>query len=211
MSKIHILGAFVAVLAFSALAVASASATLWLIGGKSPTVETAVDTHGLLLLEHKKIPVLLGGGEVILDCTRLSHGSIGPGALDLITEFLGLSSTEKNTIKCTVSSSTNTVCKVGNAATAAPENLPWHTLLLLEGTLTVDHIETSPAGKEVGWEASCNGFSTLCSRTSELIHFDSNLTNGALFLFLGTEAWACSGGGEALLKGMVEVLGATVS
>jgi hypothetical protein len=211
MRKIQILGAFVAALAFSALAVASASATLWLISGKSLTVETSIDSHGLLLLEHTKIPALLGGGEVVLDCTGLGHGSVGPGALDLITEFLGLSSTEKNVIKCTVSRSTNALCKVGNAATAQADNLPWHTLLLLEGTLTVDHIETSPAGKEVGWEASCNGFSTLCSRASELIHFDENLTNGALLLFLGVEKAACSGGGEGFVKGMVEILGATVS
>ena len=78
MKKIQILGAFVAVLAFSMMAVSSASATLWLISGKSLTSEVMANRQGTFKLIHN------GGlciGQFKVRCTGLFLGSVGAGAL----------------------------------------------------------------------------------------------------------------------------------
>jgi hypothetical protein len=210
MRKIQILGAFIAVLAFSALAVASASATLWLVNSKSlvGTEKVAASSHGLLLLHLLKIPLLGGGGQVLVDCTGLFHGTVGPGAEDEITEVLGLALSEKNIIKCKVQSSTNTICVTGNEVTVQALHLPWKTLLVLEGNLTWDNF--TGTGGETGYESECKGLKPVCNQ-NERSHFDENLANGALFLFTGERKTTCTPSGEGTVLGMGEVLGATVS
>jgi hypothetical protein len=201
MRKFKILGAFVAVLAFSALTVASASATLWLIGGKSLTVRTLVDTHGELALHHT------GGlaGTFTILCSDLAHGFVGPAAKDEVTSILGLKG-ELNKITCLVHTG-NVLCAAGTLILMTTTHLPLLTELKLVGTETVD--ETKGTGGETGFSTECNSTGIECTK-NETFKFDENLANGALFLAKGL-ATACTDGGTGTLSGMVEVLGATVS
>jgi len=199
--KFQILGAFVAVLAFSALTVASASATLWLMGGKSLTVKTLVDTHGELAWHHT------GGlgGTLVLLCSFLLHGFVGPGAKDEVTDILGLNG-ELNKLTCLVHTG-NSLCPAGTLILMTAVRLPWLTELKLVGTETVD--EMKGTGGETGFSTECKGISIECTK-NETFKFDENLANGALFLAKGLAA-SCSDGGTGTASGMIEVLGATVS
>jgi hypothetical protein len=90
MRKAHLLITTALVLAFGALSIASASATLWLRNGVSVS-QTIADSHGLWELHNTKIPGIFGGGEITIHCTGLTHGTVGTGgngAADEITEFL---------------------------------------------------------------------------------------------------------------------------
>jgi hypothetical protein len=199
--KFQILGAFAAVLAFSALTVASASATLWLIGGKSLMVRTLVDAHGELTLSHT------GGlaGTLRILCSFLLHGFVGPTTKDEVTDVLGLKG-ELNKLTCLVHTG-NLLCSAGTLILMTAAHLPWLTELKLVGTETVD--EMKGTGGETGFSTECNGTSIECSK-NETFKFDENLANGALFLAKGLAA-TCTDGGTGTLSGMVEVLGATVS
>jgi len=201
MRKFQILGAFAAVLAFSALTVASASATLWLIGGKSLTSRVLADTHGELELRHTGG---LGGTITIL-CSGLAHGWVGTGAKDEVTSILGLKG-ELNKLTC-LAHTGNSLCPAGTLVLVTALGLPWLTELKLVGSETID--EAKGTAEETGYSTECKGISIGCQK-NETFKFDENLANGALFLANGVAA-PCSDGGTGKLVGMAEVLGATVS
>jgi len=208
MRKIKYIGCVVGVLAFSALTVAIASATLWLRNGASIVSETAVDSHGTVIGHHT------GGisGSFTVECTGLAHGTVGPGALGLLTEVLGLLSTEKNLVKCRFTQVGGCGNVVGEEIEVHAINLPWHGLLELIAGKTIGHA-LSEAGKEPGVEYPCPkifGFKGSC-KGLDTASFVSNGTNGAIFEDSGANKVACSDGGEGTTLGLGELLGVQVS
>lgn len=191
----------VAVLAFSGLTVASASATLWLISGKSLTMKTSADVHGELTLHHS------GGlaGTLSILCSGLRHGTVGPTTKGETTDLLGLNG-ELNKLTCLVHTG-NALCPAGTLILMTAVHLPWLGELKLIGTETI--AEAKGTGGETGYSTECKGVSVECAR-NESFTFDENLANGALFLAKGTTG-SCTDGGTTKASGMVEVLGATVS
>jgi hypothetical protein len=203
MRKIQILGAFIAVLAFSALAVSSASATLWLDNGNTVLKAETATTHGTVQLHHIVLFV-----ETVVECSGLTLGTIGgPKSVeDLITAIHNLTNTELNLISCTnVKNCTKPVQHV--------LNLPWSTELLLLSTGTTDDHFFSDGLGEPKLEILCEGGLKASCESLINARFDENLANGALFLFTkeGTVTKNCSDGGESWITGMGEVLLYTVS
>jgi hypothetical protein len=207
MRKIQILGAFVAVVAFNALAVSSASATLWLnpSTGKSVLTATAATAHGTVEFHHVVLTV-----ETVFRCSVLFLGTVGGpnGTEDLINLFHSLSGTSSEDDLIICESVQN--C---NKPIQHVEKLPWSTgLLLLSNGITDDHFFSDGHG-EPALEILCEGgLKTLCESLINA-EFDKNLANGALFLFTkaGTVTKGCSDGGETWITGMIEVLGFNVS
>lgn len=189
-----------------AVIASAASATLWLHEGQSLTSRLLFTLHGLWLLHHT------GGltGAELIHCTGLIVGTIGPSALDTITEVQGLKG-EINKIECefTEGGSCGTT---GAKETITAINLPWHTLLELVSGKTIDHI-LAEQGKEQGYEYGCSkifGFKGSC-KGLDLDEFVSNGTNGPIFKLPGTVKLSCTDGGEGTLLGEDEGLGAQVS
>lgn len=210
MRKIQILGAFIAVLAFSAVAVASASAIEWLIGGKAVTVETSVKSQGTLTLKHT------GGltGEYEVECDGRFIGTVGPKAADLTTLVEGLNTGEVDKVICKFSKATKECGNAGEAVEVKPLHLPWKTELLESGGKKYDHF-ISTSGKEPGYEFKCPldfNLSGSCSGLT-LSTFTGNSGGNSLFTFEGKEAGTeCTDGGEGHVsagKGTTE--GAEVS
>jgi len=210
--------ALFAVFAFSAVVASSASALNeeWLFKGEKITVALKGLLDGLINLEH------LGGitGVSKVHCTGQFHGNFGPGKLDLITDVLGLNGeladeTHEGPIHCEFITGT---CGMGALALVFVHHLPWLTELLLPGggiAGTWDLIKEDGTHGEPGYEVECDhlGIKVLCEGSARA-KFDENLANGALFLFLGVESLVskkCSDGGNAVLTGMGEALGFTVS
>lgn len=201
MRKIQILGAFIAVLAFSALAVGSASATLWLKSGASLTKAEATTSHGVIIFHHT------GGifGNALVECTGLFVGTVGPGAEDLITLAENLTGSEKDLVKCV---SLSGFC---GSPVLHPENLPWHTLLLLREGKTFDMVEAESGGGEPAYEMLCSIGKVLC-RSAVESDFLGNDADGALFTWLPSlTPTPCNDGGTGTLLGEALTLGFTVS
>jgi hypothetical protein len=203
MRKIQILGAFIAVLAFSALAVSSAGATLWLEGGKSLSAEKAGTSHGTITLEHT------GGttGTSTVVCSGLFVGTNGPNAQDKVTLVESLNGSEKDLVKCKATAG----CFVAEPTVHAV-HLPWTTELVLEGGATWD--KQKGTGGEPGWEVECAfGIKVTCA-AAEKAKFIANGANGAEFNYEGAASGeaTCSDGGKGVVKGTKGVsLGFTVS
>lgn len=207
MRQLRNLGAGIGILLFSTLAVTNASATLWLENGASLSSETAAAWHGELAL-HFSLGFL---GPFLLRCRVLFKGTVGPGALGLVSELEGPSG-ERNSIKCTVSKTGNCANAEGEQITVTAINLPWHALLELSGGSTIDHF-LSEAGKEPGYEFPCPkifGFKDSC-KGLDTTNFSRNGTNGAVFESPGTSKAPCSDGAEMSILSSLEWLGAQVS
>jgi hypothetical protein len=143
MKKLHVvLMALVAVLAFSAVLSASASAeeTLlaeWLIGGAPVTVLTSVTTTGPVTL----ITLVLGVAAVEILCEGIFDGSIGPNGEDEVTEVLTLggvaigSELVGTSLICLTVKETTACGPAGSEADLWVDELPWHTELQLMVTL----------------------------------------------------------------------------
>ena len=202
MGKIQIVGAFIAVLAFSMMAVASVSATLWLQGGKSLTSEITANSHSELTVRHTGLL-----GNFTMTCTLLLVGTVGAGASDKTTNVEGLKK-ELKTIECEFFEGGR--CGTTNAKVNITEvNLPRHTLLELTGSSTVDHF-LAESGKVPGYEIHCSSLTLYCEGL-ELELFKGNGTNGAIFEFNNLEKADCTDGGENTTTGSLEFLGVTVS
>lgn len=202
----RVLGIFVTVFSFSLLLVDSnAQATLWLIGGRSLTTQTAANFHGLLLLHHRG--GLTGGFSV--DCTILLVGVVGPGALGMITSIEGLKGeSEKESISCEYTE--GGTCGARNELVIVHFlNLPWHTLLELSGGLTMNHFLLE-VQKVPGYEVTCKTLKGSCEG-SEFNEFSNNGGNGAIFEFKATLESLCTDGGKGTILGLGEMLGTTVS
>jgi hypothetical protein len=199
MRKTKILGAFIAVLAFSALAVASASATLWLVGGESLSKATSKPSHGKIFLIHK------GGslGNAKVECDGLFIGTVGPGAEDKITLAESLTGEQDLIGGC------KRIEGFCFGAVIHPTGLPWTTKLELVGTATWDNTLAS------GYNVLCSfGVQVECKGNVKSL-FEGNGTNGAKFSFKGAESGeqSCNDGGTGTVEsnGAGELLGATVS
>lgn len=193
---------FVVAVVSSLGAVASASATLWLHVGASLTKAELSTSHGLLLLHHT------GGltGAYLIHCTGLFIGTVGPGALDTVTEVQGLKG-EKNVLTCTFTEG-GSCGTTGASETVTAIDLPWHTLLELVEGKTRDHF-LEETGKEPGYELGCSkifGFKGNC-KGLDFSNFTTNGTNGAMFSFPGESKAKCSDGGEGTTLGEGESLG----
>ena len=151
MRKIHIVGlALFAVFAFSAYAVASASAleSVWLVNNAKPAAKVLVDSEGEMLLADLKTPI----GEIMLLCSGLGEGFVGGDATgnnptwDEVTKITGLNPvTEPEFVLCT----TQTGCESSTSPEARAVHLPWLTELLLELGVYIDDILGT--GGEPGW------------------------------------------------------------
>jgi len=208
MRKIQILGAaFFAVLAFSAIGVANASAHEWLTlaGAKLTKAEPSV-TDGKLQLRATELSPLIGGGEVEAECTGTFKGTVGLGAADLVELVEGPKGEKDQQIDCTIVKSTNSLCKTGELALLAPLNLDWKTELILGGTNIYDDFETEKEGAtELGYKLSCKGLENDCLLKLDRAIFLGNNAEGAVFDFLGELVSKCTSG-KGTVKGKGTVL-----
>ncbi len=162
MKKLYIIGlSLFAVLAFSVVSVAGASAAEWLHNGEKLAAAHATESSGLLVLTIDG-PL---GVKVAVDCEGILDGTVGPGAADETTAVLNAAGEEISktalsglALDCTVSSA-NFLCKTGELAEVWPDNLPWKSKLL---STTEDVL--SEAGKKAGYTVFCasTGIEELC-------------------------------------------------
>jgi hypothetical protein len=144
------------VLAFSAIAVASASADEWLVGGNAFTGALNVETKGLLTLTV----LVLGIKGVALDCEGTFDGTVTGGATgaDSITALLNTAGEEISksplsglALSCEVVTSVGESCGMTTElAEVWPENLPWATVIELEGATFLDGFPNNS-----GYEVLC--------------------------------------------------------
>jgi hypothetical protein len=158
MKRISITGLMlVAALALSAVAVASASAHEWLIGGKAVAKATKITSEGTLELEDSKVI----GGAVRVICTGKDEGTVGPGATDEITNITNAAGTSK-TIICKFAKNAKGeeirgACEAEAkfAPKAVAVNLPWVTTIETVEARTRDVIRAHAGGGEPGWSVTC--------------------------------------------------------
>jgi hypothetical protein len=198
MAKIKtVMLASVAVLGLSAVAASGASAHEWLtLAGLKVTSATNATTTGTLEWRNVKIPALEGGGEIVVLCMGQFLGTVGPGAVDSVTLVENLSAGEQDKLKCEISKSTNSICKVGTLVIVTPLGLPWKTELVLEGTTILDKTTATT----VGYEVNCNGIANKCTNTEELSRLKANVAAGAEFEFFSSRKATCTFG-EGFLNG----------
>lgn len=128
MKKLHVLAlALVAVFAFGAIAVSSASAIEWLAGGNKIVTAEASETEGEITLEDNKVPFV---GKAIILCSGILDGLVGPGAAGTIEKVLTLAGAEVSELAGgkPITNCTN----VSNCAKPEvyAEKLPWKSTLV---------------------------------------------------------------------------------
>jgi hypothetical protein len=210
-----------AVVAFSAIVVASASAleSGWLVGnattGVGALTAQLVDTGEELTLD-----LLIGGILVIaLKCSGLFDGTVGgedEGVAsikwDLVTEVLNLSEkpvNAANPLLCEVVTSALEACgKVGESASVVPLNLPWLTEIILNGATFLDDFPATS-----GYHVTCpNGKVNECLGLAE-----AELTNAmtdviGLFTEANNEEKCTEGVGHLIGEGLTLLIsGETLS
>jgi hypothetical protein len=202
MRKFHMIGlALVAVFAFSAVAVANASAAEWLCkeGGvlKACAKVTKVDSEGTLTLSDKTVL-----GLIMVECSGTNEGTIGLGAADTITAVLNLAKTTTD-ILCTVTEGSN-ICGTAEALVEAV-HLPWSTTLT---AAAVDDLTTGGAGSP-GWHIVCsNGTEDECTKALAELAMKNEVVGGVEVvdaLFNAAENVACKAG-NAKVSGLVTIL-----
>jgi hypothetical protein len=146
-----------AVFAMAAVAASSASAHEWLLNGKPITTAIKIMSDGLLELEDTKAT----GGAVRVECRGFDEGTVGPGALDTVTNITSEELKGSKTISCGLVKAG--LCKA--PATAEAVNLPWMTEIYLSSTGQVrDMITPGVAGKNPGWAVTCE---TILGKTTD--------------------------------------------
>lgn len=207
MKKFHIIGlAIVAVLAFAAISVATASAetTLladWAVAGKIVTTSTATTNEGSLLLED------MGTGTDVT-CSGKFAGTIGANGADSITLVEDLEAKD-NSLNCVLTAKGACEEANGSLITVTPVNLPWATLLILkENGEFADKISSSGAGAP-GYLVECKALGIkvddTCTGATQTV--ETNVTGGVKGLFSENEtltpAGNCTIGGskEGLVVG----------
>jgi hypothetical protein len=163
MKKLHVVMlSLVALFAFSAVvANASAETTLlaeWLVGGSPVGTLTVTEGTGKLILEDAKI-------KLAMECEGILDGSVGANGEDEVTEILIPGSPP------TIASLAKPItCKgiggCGAPAEAAPENLPWHTLLFLT---------ESGSFRDAVFSAT---YWSMCNILGVLVEEECTVTNG---------------------------------
>jgi len=176
MRKIKIIGAvFFAALAVGLVSVASASAlTLqWLWNGAAITSPVHVLTSGKLLI----LSLSSVAGNTHFVCSGFLLGTVGPGAADEVTAVFGLGGATETKVNCEVLHSELGACSGSLLALLTAINLPWKTELLLPAAgEIVDHITSTIAGKEPGFDSVC----TLSGGTTLLVECEGNVLTKAL-------------------------------
>lgn len=208
MRKIQIVLALVAMFAFAAFNVASASAeeTLlaeWLVNG-APLPETLASvSEGELLLED------MGAGTDIL-CSGKFVGTIGLNGVDSITLVEDLEGKD-NSLNCTLAVKGSCEEANGSKTTVVPQKLPWPTkLILMENGEILDEITGEP-----GYLVECKIFGIkiddTCTGNTQTV--EKNVTGGVEGSFseneLVTPPGNCTVGGSG--KGLVVGSGVTTS
>jgi len=167
MSIRKIVFAMLAVFAFGALLVATASAeetllALWLINNNPVTTLTSVETKGSLLLEDTKT---IAGAAAVL-CTATADGSVGENGEDETTEILNAKSEKVGAplvqpalLGTGAGSECMTVktCAEGSAASSIevwPLGLPWHSTLFLDA-VSGKFLVLFTGTNEIGYELIC--------------------------------------------------------
>jgi|SRR5665213_226467 len=192
MLRVRTLGlALVAVFAFSAVAVSSASAIEWQLGkakiekAKASTAETVEE---LTLRDVKE--------KSAIKCKGSSTGKVGPGVADTI-----------ETAKATGCTVIEGPCEAGTA-TAVAVNLPWTTTYVLNGTEKRDNITTT--GSNPGYKVECRVFGIFKVQDECTGNTSVKLTNqltGVLGTFEKTPKGTCTRGGA----GQGEVIGTVIN
>jgi hypothetical protein len=211
MLRIQMIGlALVAALFMSAVAAGSASAAHeWLINGASLGAPVKVHSLGLLLLEDSTAP----GGAVKIHCHGFDAGTVGPGALDLVTsitrELLGTN----DKIPCTFDKAG--LCKSNVTPLALAVNLPWHTEITLINGKVRDMIMSDGNGNP-GWLVLCTNIiggesHDICTR-SLISTALANVAGGVQATFDAESGNAdCSLNGGELRKEVSRVTGTTLT
>jgi hypothetical protein len=171
MKKTHIIWlALFAAFAFSAVAVASASAevALWLNNGAEITTLTSVDTEGLLSLAT----LVIGVDVALVDCTGIFDGSVGANGEDEITALLTSGGVEVSktalvapALNCT---GEGAECPVGDLAEVWPLHLPWTTQLELMTSSILDKLVEGPT------KAGQPGYEVVCLNTNETVKSENS-------------------------------------
>jgi hypothetical protein len=204
MRKFQIGAVLFAVLAFSAIAVASASATEFLVSGVTATAGTILLSESIgagLLLEDMKGSLTGGAASVLCSGFNLAE-ILSATDLDVISIF-GLTQTDPGTGSTTIKCTNESNCPEPSEVKAL--NLPWLVELSLEGTTILAHLGTGGAGAP-GWEVTCFGVKDTCTGEAfvEFANVESmvNATFGALS---NSTPATCSRGGvkEGLVEGTV--------
>jgi hypothetical protein len=209
--------AVLAVLVFSAMAVASSASAavtfllaLWLEGGANVVETMLVTTTGELTLLNSNAPIVKTDVSVL--CSGTLHGFVGPNSADEVTELLSLGGTAISgtpLVEPALECESLTVCSAGSALVWAV-NLPWLTELELweEGAASgfVDLILPHTGGGNVGWYIDCTVLGVLASEectTPEGVVEQLNVATGvesvfseAFTLLMGAKLALCSGNNE---------------
>jgi hypothetical protein len=157
--------ALLAVVAFSAMAVASSASAItfllafWLSDGNTVGVTTLVETSGELLLENEKSSA---GRAALTKCSGILDGFVGANSADDITEALTLGGAS---ISLTALTGTSVTCELEAVCESSskvwPEHLPWLTELELweESPTSSGYVDlllpTAGAGGNPGWYVEC--------------------------------------------------------
>jgi hypothetical protein len=173
MKKTHIIWlALFAAFAFSAVAVASASAevALWLNNGADITALTSVDTEGLLTLAT----LVLGVDVALVHCEGIFDGSVGANGEDEITALLTLAGVETSKTALT-GTSLNCLgeggeCPAGDLADVWALNLPWTTQLEL--TTAIRDFLREGSGK-----TGAPGYEVVCLNPDETVKSENQCLN----------------------------------
>ncbi len=225
MRKFYLLGvASVAVFAFGALAVESASAAptfllaLWLVNKEELLAELLVEGDGEVEMEDTKVP-LIGNAGVL--CSGISYGWVGPNSLGYVSEVLTLGGGSTNTtalaasgLKCT------DLLSCAEPSTVWAVNLGYEgevELMEDEGSVFFVGLLTSKNGTDkVGWEVECNGLTDTCETVQGVAEIHLNAagttvlgTSSKAFTELaGAKLGTCSlGGAESCeVRGTGELL-----
>ncbi len=130
-----------ATVAIAGIVSAPASALQWLVGGKGLTAPVFIKASGTLAYAD------LSSGTTII-CEGTSEGTVGPGARDLI------SSIEQSRCKFVTGLQGSCESEENTVPTMVQLNLPYLSLLLTKGSLTLDRI-TAEKGSGPGWALKC--------------------------------------------------------
>ncbi len=136
--------AMVAMFALSAVVASTASALGWLDNGHpiaSPILVLSKSTGSIKISDLAPF-----GGPIVLLCSRIGHGTIGPGDKGEIKEL--------HLTGCSFEAGKTGECKTSPSPTFLWAHLPWATLLLTVGGVTHNMTESSGAGAPA-WAFTC--------------------------------------------------------
>jgi hypothetical protein len=159
MKKIYITGlALLAVVAFSAVATASAFAENpeWLIKGAAIAagVKDSTEAAGSLTLSDLEVPII---GTAAVKCEGFFDGTVSSGGKGEITKVLNTSKEEVGEKLTGTALLCSEITNCEGTSSAWPIGLPYASQLELEGTKVIRNM-TSPTIHTTGYEIECKAF-----------------------------------------------------